>query len=144
MVTTFSISIKASPEKVFPFVGDLLRHPEWATDKMKMEIISLGSPKVGSKYRSTTNFKGMLIVADLQVIEYQPPCCFAFTVNDKTGSYFHKFVLYSQGDGTLLERITSSEKKDWDSKFLTMILMPILIAPESKQALRLLKARAEC
>jgi hypothetical protein len=141
--TTFSIFIKAPPEKIFPFVGDLLRHPDWATDKMKMEAISSGLISVGNQYRSTTNFKGMVVVAELQVVDYQLPIRFAFTVNDRTGRYTHKFVLHSQKGGTLLERSISSEKTDLLSKILTMILMPVLIIPESKKALQLLKARVE-
>jgi uncharacterized protein YndB with AHSA1/START domain len=141
--TTFSIFIEAPPEKVFPLVGDLLRHPDWATDNMKMETISSGSISVGNQYRSTTNFKGMVVVAELQVVEYQPPSRFAFTVNDRTGKYTHKFVLHSQNGGTLVERSTSSEKTGVLSKILTMILMPILIIPESKKALQLLKVRVE-
>ena len=140
---TFSIFINAPPEKVFPWVGDLLRHPEWATDKMKMQAISSGSISIGSRYRSTTNFKGTIVVADLQVVEYQPPTRFAFTVNDRTGRYSHKFALHSQQGGTLVERSISNERTDVLTKILTMIITPILIVPESNKALQLLKVKAE-
>ena len=141
--TTFSIFIEAPPEQVFPFVGDLLRHPEWATDKMKMEAILSGSISVGSQYGSTTNFKGMVVIAELQVVEYQPPTRFAFKVDDRTGRYAHEFVLHSQQGGTLVERSISNENTDIISKILTIILMPILIVPESNKALQLLKAKVE-
>lgn len=141
--TTFSIFINAPPQKVFAFVGDLLRHPDWATDQIKMEAISSGSISVGSRYRSTTHFKGTVIVAELEVVEYQPPARFAFTVNDRTGRYTHEFVLHSQPGGTLIERSISNENTDLISKILTIILMPILIVPESKKALQLLKASVE-
>ena len=140
---TFSIFIQAPPEVVFPFVGDLLYHPAWATDQMKMEARPSGSIRVGNQYRSTTNFKGMVVVAELQIVEYQPPTRFAFTVNDRTGRYTHEFVLHSEKGGTLVERSISNENTDLLSKILTMILMPILIIPESKKALQLLKARVE-
>lgn len=141
--TTFSIFIKAPPEEVFPFVGNLLRHPDWATDRMKMEAISSGPIGAGNHYRSTTHFKGMVIVAELQVIEYQLPTRFAFKVNDRTGKYAHKFVLRPQQDGTLVERSISNERTGVPTKILTMILMPLLIIPESKKALQLLKAKVE-
>ena len=141
--TTFSIFIKAPPEEVFPFVGDLLRHPDWATDKMKMEATSSTAIRVGNQYRSSTNFKGTLIVAELVVVECQSPSRFAFTVNDRTGRYTHKFLLHSQKDGTLVERSIANENTDLLSKIMTMILMPILIIPESRKALQLLKARVE-
>ena len=141
--TTFSIFIEAPPEQVFPLVGDLLRHPEWATDQMKMEAMASGSMSVGNQYRSTTNFKGMVVVAELQVVEYQPPTRFAFKVDDRTGRYTHEFLLHSQEGGTLVERSISNENTDIISKILTIILMPILIIPESNKALQLLKAKVE-
>lgn len=141
--TTFSIFINAPPEKVFPFVGDLLSHPDWATDKLQMELISSGPIRIGIQYRSTTNFKGMVVVAELQVVEYQPPTRFAFKVDDRTGRYTHEFVLHSQQGGTLVERSISNENTDIISKILTIILMPILIVPESNKALQLLKAKVE-
>lgn len=141
--TTFSIFIKSPAEQVSPFVGDLLRHPAWATDQMKMEARPSGSIRVGNQYRSTTNFKGMVVVAELQVVEYQHPNRFAFTVNDRTGRYTHEFVLHSEKGGTLVERSISNENSDLISKILTIILLPILIIPESKKALQLLKARVE-
>jgi hypothetical protein len=141
--TTFSIFIEAPPEQVFPLVGDLLRHPDWATDKMKMETLSSGPISVGNQYRSSTNFKGMVVVAELQVAEYQPASRFAFMVNDRTGRYTHEFLLHSQQGGTLVERSISNENTDLISKILTIILMSILIVPESNKALQLLKAKVE-
>jgi len=140
---TFTISIEAPPEQVFPFVGDLLQHPDWATDQMKMEAISSGSTSVGSQYRSTTNFMRMTILAELHVVEYQPPTRFAFTVNDRTGQYTNEFVLRSQPGRTLVERSISNQNTGFISKILTIILMPILILPESKKALQQLKTRVE-
>ncbi len=143
---TFSIFIKAPPEKVFPFVGDLLRHPEWTTDEMKMEAISSGTIGAGSQYRSTANFKGFTIVDELQVVEYQPPTRFAFTVDDIAGRLDHQFVLHSQSDGTLVERSVLIEEKSLLRKIYHRIMMPILmpfIASEMNKALQLLKARVE-
>ena len=141
--STFSIFIKAPPENVFPLVGDLLRHPAWATDQMTMEAMSSGSITVGNQYRSTTRFKGMVVVAELQVVEYQPPTRFAFKVHDRTGRYRHEFMLHAQNDGTLVERSITNDRTDLLIKILTMIIMPILIIPESKKALQLLKGKVE-
>jgi uncharacterized protein YndB with AHSA1/START domain len=143
---TFSIFIKAPLEKVFPFVGDLLRHPEWATDEMKMEAISSGSIGVGSQYHSTANFKGLTIVDELQVVEYQPPTRLAFTVKDIAGRFDHQFVLHSQSDGTLVERSISFERKGLLGKIHHRIMMPIImpfISSEVNKGLQLLKAKVE-
>ena len=143
---TFSIFIQAPPEKVFPLVGDLLRHPEWATDKIKMEATSSGTMGVGSQYRSIANFKGFTIVDELQVIESQPSTRFAFTVKDIAGRLTHQFILHAQSEGTSVERSASVEEKSLFSKMYHRIMMPILmpfIASEMNKALQLLKARVE-
>lgn len=143
---TYSIFIKAPPEMVFPFVGDLLRHPEWTTDEMKMEVVSSGTMGVGSRYRSTANFKGFTIVDELQVVEYQPPTRFAFRVKDIAGRLNHQFVLHSQSDGTLVERSVLIEEKSLFTKIYHRIVMPMLmpfISSEMNKALQLLKARVE-
>lgn len=142
----YSVFIEAPPEKVFPFVGDLLRHPEWTTDEMKMEVISPGMIGVGSQYRSTAKFKGFTIVDELQVIEYQPPTRFAFRVKDIAGRLNHQFVLHSQSDGTLVERSVFIEEKSLLTKIYHRIVMPMLmpfISSEMNKALQLLKARVE-
>ena len=143
---TFSIFIKAPLEKVFPFVGDLLRHPEWTTDEIKMEAVSSGTIGVGSQYRSTAKFKGFTIVDELQILEYQPPTRFAFTVKDIAGRFDHHFALHSQSDGTLVERSVLIEEKSLLRKIYHRIMMPILmpfISSEMNKALLLLKARVE-
>jgi polyketide cyclase/dehydrase/lipid transport protein len=143
---TFSIFINAPPEKVFLFVGDLLRHPEWATNAMKMEAVSSGTIGVGSQYRSTANFKGLTIVDELQIVEYHPPTRFAFTVKGITGRLTHQFVLQSQNGGTWVERSALVEEKSWLRKMYHRMMMPILmpfIASEMNKALQLLKERVE-
>jgi uncharacterized protein YndB with AHSA1/START domain len=143
---SYNIFIKAPPEKVFPFVGDLLRHPEWTTDEMRMEAVSPGAIGVGSQYRSSAKFKGFTIVDELQVLEYQPPTRFAFRVKDIAGRLNHQFVLHSQSDGTLVERSVLIEEKSLFTKIYHRIVMPMLmpfISSEMNKALQLLKARVE-
>jgi uncharacterized protein YndB with AHSA1/START domain len=143
---SYSIFIKAPPEKVFPFVGDLLRHPEWTTDEMRMEVVSPGAIGVGSQYRSSAKFKGFTIVDELQVLEYEPPTRFAFRVRDIAGRLNHQFVLHSQSDGTLVERSVLIEEKSLFTKIYHGIVMPMLmpfISSEMNKALQLLKARVE-
>ncbi len=143
---SYSIFIKAPPEKVFPFVGDLLRHPEWTTDEMRMEAVSPGAIGAGSQYRSSAKFKGFTIVDELQVLEYQPPTRFAFRVKDIAGRLNHQFVLHSQSDGTLVERSVLIEEKSLFTKIYHRIVMTMLmpfISSEMNKALQLLKARVE-
>ena len=139
---TFSIFIDATPEQVFPFVGDLPRHSEWATDRMEFEPLTTGAICTESQYRSTSHFKGTMIKAELKVKEYRPPERFAFTVEDRTGQYEHIFTLRPQQDGTLVTREVHSVDTPF-SRIVHAILLPILIKPEGNKALRKLKAKVE-
>ena len=139
---TFSVFINATPEQIFPFIGDLPRHREWATDPLEFESLTPGVIGEGSEYRSTAHFMGMMMTAQLKVKEYLPPERFTFTVKDRTGQYEHIFTLKPQGDGTLVSR----EVHDVDTPFsriVHFILLPILIKPEATKCLQKLKFRVE-
>jgi len=139
---TFSIFIDATPEQVFPFVGDLPRHSEWTTDRMEFETLTVEEIGVGSQYRSTSHFKGMIITAELKIKEYRSPERFAFTVEDRTGQYEHIFTLKPQDGGTLVTREVHSVDTLF-SRIMHAVLLPILIKPESNKAFRKLKERVE-
>ena len=139
---TFSIFINAEPEVVFPYVGDLLRHREWATNPMQFEALSPGPVQAGSHYRSVARFMGRVITAELAITEYQPPQRFAFTVSDQTGHYEHQFSLKPQEGGTLVERRVLAEDS-LAKRIIGIIIFPLFVIPESKKALQLLKTKAE-
>ena len=138
----FSIFINATPEQIFPFVGDLPRHREWTTDQMEFEILTTGAICEGSQYRSSAHFKGMIVTAELKVKEYLPPERFVFTAEDRTGHYEHIFTLKPQGDGTLVVREVHSVDTLL-SRIVHPILLPILIKPEANKAFRKLRDRVE-
>ena len=139
---TFSILIDRKPEIVFPFVGDLLRHREWATDPIQFEALSPDPIQAGSHYHSVARFMGRDIAAELVITEYQPPQRFAFTVRDQTGSYEHQFRLQPHAGGTLVERRVLSEDS-LVKRMINRIIFPLFVIPESKKALQQLKLAAE-
>ena len=141
-IETFRIFISATPEQIFPFVGDLHRHNEWTTDRIEFEPLTTGAICAGSQYRSTAKFKGTIIRAELKVKDYLPPERFAFTVEDRTGQYEHIFILKRQEGGTLIVREIHSVDTLL-SRIIHPILLPILIKPEATKALQNLKDKVE-
>lgn len=141
-IETFRVFINATPEQIFPFVGDLPRHSEWATDPMQFETLTPYAVGEGSQYRSSVHFMGMIVTAELKVKEYVPPERFTFTVKDRTGQYEHIFTLKPQGEGTLVSREVHSVDTPF-SKIVHAILLPILIKPEANKAFRNLKDKVE-
>ena len=141
-IETFHIFIHATPEQIFPFVGELPRHSEWSSDQLQLETLTPGTIGKGSEYRSTAHFMGTIVTAELKVKEYLPPERFTFTVEDRTGHYEHTFTLKPQGDGTLVVREVHSVDTPF-SKIVHAILLPILIKPEANKAFRNLKDKVE-
>ncbi len=144
----FTIMINAKPDFVFGFVGDLMRHPEWSSDRMQMELVSQEPAQVGSRYRSTNKLmNAMTVVDDLEVTQYQPPTRFAFMVEDMAGTFEHIFTLKAQDEGTLVERaVNASSKPNLILDIIRPIMMPFLVRlinAESNKALALLKAKVE-
>ena len=73
------IDIQAPLERVFAYVADLERHPEWAADPLQVEAIMPGPVAVGKEYRSAVDTAGRSVTAALRVTDYQPPTRFGFT-----------------------------------------------------------------
>jgi uncharacterized protein YndB with AHSA1/START domain len=143
-VASFSVSvdIQASPETVFAYISDLTRHPEWASDPVKIAAITTGPVGIGSRYRSEAQSHGITFKAELTVTEYDPPRRFGFSGSDTTGNFLHEFALTPQQNGTHLQR-----KITFDATFLQwltflIVLYPIRI-PSAKLTLQLLKQRLE-
>lgn len=143
-VASFSVSttIQAAPETVFAYISDLTRHPEWASDPVKITPITDGPIRVGSRYYSEAQSHGITFKAELVVTEYDPPKRFGFSGNDATGKFSHEFTLSSQPGGTLLRR-----KINFDATLLQwltflIVLYPVRI-PSAKRTLQLLKQRLE-
>jgi uncharacterized protein YndB with AHSA1/START domain len=54
----YSVAINAPPEKVFDYVSNLTRHPEWSGGKLKIEALTPGPVAVGSQYKSYEEVAG--------------------------------------------------------------------------------------
>ena len=99
-----SIDIQVPPSKVFEAISDLIAHPQWAADPLRIEAVSTEPVHLGSQYRSVAQAQGKTITADLIVTAYEPPVRFAFKSTDLTGTYEHVFTLHPIPNGTHLER----------------------------------------
>lgn len=137
-----AIDIDAPIEKVFAYVSDLTTHGEWAANPLKIETISSGAVRIGSRYRSTANSRGATFTAELVVTELQPPHRFAFSGQDGTGRFEHRFNLFSQDGGTRVERTVTMQltTRQW---LMFQVLLYTVRLPAARKALRSLKARLE-
>ena len=140
---TVTTSIGAPPERVWPLVADLTRHPEWAADTLTVEPD--GDPGVGgpgARYRSTAEAKGRTFSAELAVTQADPPRTFAFTASDATGRYEHTFTLAPDGGGTRVTRRISGSLTPAQALLFWLVLLPIK-RPSAARSLARLKECAE-
>src|SRR3990172_4224589 len=81
--------INAGPDKVFAYVSDISRHPEWAAHKLKMEPAATGSVGVGAKFSSVGHQMGMDSRDEVTVTEHSPAQRFSYEARSKEGLFRH-------------------------------------------------------
>lgn len=116
MAFRWKTQIDAPPEAVFDALADMPNHGRWANSNAHLQVheVSGGAPALGSKYRSEAKFFGKPATADLEVIAFDRPRRFAYSVSHhqagkKDVHLTHTFVLTPSGGGTQLERITDGD-----------------------------------
>lgn len=133
----FSVSINTKPEDVFAYVSDLTKHNEW-NDGLKVEAVTPGPLGVGSQYHSWG--KPANLLNEITITDYQPPFRFTFIARQVSFTDVqHEFVVRAQGDGTLVERILTT-----DRSFIKRILIwPLIGRPAMNKCMAALKAKLE-
>jgi uncharacterized protein YndB with AHSA1/START domain len=140
--TKASVWVKAPPEKVFTYVGDLTKHGEWA--KAPLKVHGEGQPGKGARYTSESVFLGKPVHAELHVTKYDPPTGIAFDAVHKDGAYKHEFVLRAQNGGTSVERhIVLPPTNPVKGLMLQLFIAPTAVRSEAKKALGTLKQIVE-
>ena len=142
---TYRVFIQASPEKVFDYVSDLTRHPEWSGGELKIESITPGLVRVGSQYKS----RGEVAVEkerpnELTITHFEPPARFEFAAQDPSfGRVLHDFRFTSQRDGTLMERTVSMTMNPIMALAFKLIIRPMIGKPMMDKSFDRLKERLE-
>jgi uncharacterized protein YndB with AHSA1/START domain len=115
MATTFKIEVAAPPEKVFDYLADVRRHPEWANPKAQMiaEQTAGKGPGQGATYKTRAVFVNKPVTADVQVTAFDRPNRFAIRSDQhqegkKDVWYENEFTLTRSPNSTLISKHTTS------------------------------------
>jgi len=141
----YRVVIHAAPEKVFAYVSDLTRHPEWSGGKLRIESLTPGPVAVGSQYKSY----GEVAVEknrpnELRVTHYEPLIRFAFTAQDPGfGEVTNDFTFTPQERGTLMERTLSMNMNPVMAFAFRLFIRPVIGQPMMDKAFARLKAKLE-
>src|SRR6266496_3367086 len=127
----WTVQVKATPEQVWPFVGDLQHHGDWSPKPYRANWLSGEPNAVGSTFESfgwlprkpQNRMEG-------QVIESDPPKRFAVrTTDDKGGTFTITLVLTPNGDTTTVEKTVGAPDPTGAMKLMWPVLNAVLVHP---------------
>ena len=139
------VFVRAPRDKVFDYVSDLTRHPEWSGGKLTIEALTPGRVAVGKEYVS----RGQVAVQrerpnTVRISEYDPPRCFTFVARDPDfGRVTHEFTFHEQGEGVLVRRVMSLSMGTWMAFLFRTVIYPLVGRPSMERAMRSLKDKLE-
>lgn len=142
---TTTIHIAAPPERVWPWVADIARHPEWSPRPYRVELVSGEPNTVGTTYRST----GFVPpnepdhANDVTIIDVVPMRRFALDARDESGVFRNVFTLRPSGSGTDVSFHIAFPKMRGLSAIMVPILFPIFAKADFRKRMQLLKAAVE-
>ena len=145
VTNNYQVIINAAPEKVFAYVSDLTRHPEWSGGKLRIESLTPGPVAVGSQYKSY----GEVAVQknrpnELRVTHYEPPTRFVFTAQDLDfGEVVHDFTFMPRENGTLMERTISMKMNPVMAFAFKLFIRPLIGKPMMDKSFARLKEKLE-
>lgn len=135
------ITINAPIDKVFAYVTDFRRHPEWAGQPLEIAEVPPGPLAVGSKVVTVGKLLGSHR-DQLTVTELSSPSRFGFESTGDAGVWRHTFSLRDQGGSTVVSKRMESLKTSMSTKLALPIVL-LTLGPGLKKDLTKIKARVE-
>jgi len=98
------IRIEAPVERVFRYLADFSRHPEWTRNRLRIDQTSQGTIEVGTTFRSVAHMWGGDRRDEVTIIEFVPHSKIAFEAVGDFGHQRQEFVLEDEGGRTRLRK----------------------------------------
>jgi hypothetical protein len=140
---TFSVIAKTTPEAAYAYVADMLSHPEWSPDSMKMEAETPGPIAVGSRFKAVAHLVGRPNPSTVEITAMEPPKRFAFKSTDSNSEWLHEFTFTPEDGGTRIDREVTPVRTPPGFGILFTILFPFVIKPGNMKCMGMLKDRLE-
>jgi len=145
VIRTVQMLVHAPLQKVFEYVSDLTKHPEWSGGELKIEAMATGPIAAGKEYLS----KGEVATQknrpnQLQVTAYEPPHKFSFIAKDPDfGNVQHVFTFTEQSGGVLVTRTITLALNPFVAVLFRFMIYPLIGSPANQKAFQKLKAKLE-
>ena len=120
---TASVEIDRSPEDVFAYLSDLGRHGEWQEMIKKVEVLTDGPTRVGSKAKDLRKPPfGPAVWATYEFTEFDPPRTAAFKGVDGPIRAIGKVTVEPSGTGSRVTLELDAEPRG----FMGRMMMPMV------------------
>jgi uncharacterized protein YndB with AHSA1/START domain len=141
---TFTVTIDAPPEKVWPWVADVTKHGEYSPKEFSAELVSGEVGKVGSRYRSVgwiPNDKSHS--NEVEIVEAVPNERLVMRSDDDLGPFTNTYLLRPVGNGTEVAWTMQFPPLRFPMSMLAPVLFPIVGKPDGRKRVQLLKKAVE-
>jgi len=144
---TWTVTINAPLEKVWPLVSDMARHAEWSPRPYEMEWTGGDPNAVGSTFRSVgwlPNDKHHKMQG--KVTRNDPMTTFEVVSSDDGTSateWTNRYDLTANGQSTTVVKTMSGPPTKGVGKLAFAIAFPLIVRPGVKKGMDMLKAKAE-
>jgi uncharacterized protein YndB with AHSA1/START domain len=141
---TFKVTINATPEQVWPLVGDLGRMSEWSPKPYKVEWLSGEPNAVGSTFRSTgwlPQDKQHQMEGTVKVNE--PMKIFEVTTHDDKEEWTNRYELSPSGSQTTVTKTAIGPPLTGVKKAVRSAIFAVYVNGAMQKGMNMLKAKAE-
>ena len=137
-----SVQIKATPQRVFDYVSDLSRHPEWAAQKVEMTVH--GDPRRPGTTFDAFTYYGVKEVCKGKVLAVEAPRVYSFEADTSTsGRNIWTFEITPDGNGTRVNYGFERQEASFLFKLVQPLMYPIIGRRMLVQGLNNIKSRIE-
>ena len=135
-------TVNAAAAKVFEYVSDISRHPEWAAHKLEVEKTSDGPIAVGSTFSAVGHEMGTHR-AQVKIAELVPNSKVVYEAEDDTGHFRHYFQLQEENGATRVTKGIEPLKLSLMFKLLSPIALTFMVPRGLDGDLKRIKAKLE-
>ena len=139
-----SVTIRATPEQVWPWVAELELHAQWSPKPYDVELVSGPPGAVGSTYRSVGWIPGdKHHTNQVEITEAVPAQRFALRATDEAGTFRNSFELRPVEGGTEVTFQLVFPTMRGMGALLVPVLFPVVGMKDIRKRMSLLKDKVE-
>jgi Polyketide cyclase / dehydrase and lipid transport. len=141
---TWTVTINASPEKIWALVGDLNHHTDWSPKPYSVEWLSGEPNAVGSTFRSVgwlPNDKNHAMEGSVTISD--PMKTLEVVTHDAKQEWRNRYYLSSSGSSTTVTKTMEGPPLSGVQKAVFSVIFALLVKGAVQKGMDMLKAKAE-